>query len=518
MAKTGNQLLAEALAVASDSANGNIVHHKSLKPKQQALLVKSGYLRKIIKGWYLLDADLSVQKAGESALWYESMWTFVENYLSLRFNDNYWLSSEVSLDLLTDNNSLPVQIVVFVMSDEAIWNVTVLPNKMSLCIVNSKTRPGGLFKFRKLNIYTLENAVVASTPTSYKNNALNMQVALSNVNFDALANALVNSGNVASAGRIIGAYNELNMRAESKKIEAIMSAAGFENLKPVNPFIEPPIIFGKVIKEAASASRIRIMWQKMRASVLDVFEGYQPEFDFFARPLDDTLTMIKEVYVSDAYNSLSIEGYTVTPELIERVSNGDWSPETIEHDHEAKDALAARGYYDAFNKVLGSIKEAHSGEDLNLLIDVGITQWYVSLFKPCVFAGIINESNLAGFRKGPIYIRKSRHVPPASEQLMDCISALKDCMAEESSFPVKAILGHFFLGYIHPFIDGNGRTSRFLMNFMFIVGGFKWVVIKQETTGRYLDALESASGNEDIIPFVEFVLMTMRDENGDRNE
>jgi len=182
-------------------------------------------------------------------------------------------------------------------------------------------------------------------------------------------------------------------------------------------------------------------------------------------------------------------------------------------DHEAKGTLAVRGYYDVFNKVLESITEAHSKEDLNLLIDVGITQWYVSLFKPCVSAGVINESDLAGFRKGPIYIRKSRHVPPASEQLADCISALKDCMAKESSFPVKAILGHFFPGYIHPYIDGNGRTSRFLMNFMFIVGGFKWLVIKQETRGRYLDALESASGDEDIIPFIEFILTTMRNEN-----
>lgn len=513
MAKTGNQLLAEALAVANDSANGNIVHHKNLKPKQQALLVKNGYLKKIIKGWYLLDADLSVQKAGESALWYESMWTFIEDYLSLRFSDNYWLSSEVSLDLLTDNNSMPAQIVVFVMSDDAIWTVTELPNKMSLCVTNSKTRPVGLIKFRELNIYSLENALVASTPTSYRNNALNMQIALRNASFDALANALIHSSNVASAGRIIGAYEELNMRAESKKLAAIMSAAGFENIKPVNPFVEPPIIFGNAIKEAASASRVRIMWQQMRTGVLEVFEACQAEFDFFARPLDDTLTMVKEVYVSDAYNSLSIEGYTVTPELIERVSNGDWSPETIERDHEAKDALAARGYYDAFNKVLESITEAHNKEDLNLLIDVGITQWYVSLFKPCVSAGVISVSDLAGFRKGPIYIRKSRHVPPASEQLMDCISALKDCMAEESSFPVKAILGHFFLGYIHPFIDGNGRTSRFLMNFMFIVGGFKWLVIKQETRGQYLDALESASGDEDIIPFVEFILTAMRDEN-----
>ena len=101
-------------------------------------------------------------------------------------------------------------------------------------------------------------------------------------------------------------------------------------------------------------------------------------------------------------------------------------------------------------------------------------------------------------------------MPPASEQLMDCMVALKDCIAEEGSFTVKAILAHFFLGYIHPFMDGNGRTARFLMNFIFVVGGYKWVVIKQEARERYLDALEAASGDENILPFAEFVLESMQ--------
>lgn len=513
MAKTENQLLAEALQSASESAIDNIVFHKNIKPKQQALLNKHGYLKKIIKGWYLLDADFSTQKAGESALWFESMWVFIEQYLSYRFEDNYWLSSEASLDLLTDNNSMPAQIIVFVMSDEAIWTVTELPNGMSICVTNSKIRPVGLVSYLGLNIYSLENAIVNSTPVSYKNNPLNMQIALKNANFDALAEALMSSKNIASAGRIIGAYEVLDMRAESEKIKAIMSGAGFERIKAVDPFDKPPVQFGRMIKEAASATRIRIMWQQMRQSILDCYEGKNPEFDFYVRPIDETLAMMSEVYVHDAYNSLSIEGYKVTPNLIERVSNGDWSPETIERDHEAKDALAARGYYDAFNKVSESIEAARNGDDLNLLIDIGITQWYTSLFRPCVAAGIVSDSDLAGFRKGPIYIRKSRHVPPASEQLMDCMVALKDCIAEEVSFPVKAILAHFILGYIHPFMDGNGRTARFLMNFLFIIGGYKWVIIKMETRDRYMNALEEASGNNNIVPFVEFIIATIQDEN-----
>jgi len=57
-------------------------------------------------------------------------------------------------------------------------------------------------------------------------------------------------------------------------------------------------------------------------------------------------------------------------------------------------------------------------------------------------------------------------------------------------------------------MDGNGRTARFLMNFLFIIGGYNWVVIKQETRESYMDVLEMASVNKNITPFVEFILAT----------
>lgn len=508
MAMTENQRLAEALAEVSKSAMGNIVHSKNVKPKQQALLVKNGYLKKIIKGWYLFDADIITQKAGESALWYESIWSFLGQYLSFRFDDRYWLSSEASLDIHTDNNSMPAQIVVFVEFESGTEDITKLPNDMSLLITRSKTKPERLVEYRGVKAHPLESALANSSPSSFKKHPVSMQVALRNANLDKLTDALLRSKNISSAGRIIGAYDALKMRSESKKLETIMMGV-FENIKVTNPFEIAPVILGEERKEAASAKRVRIMWQQMRHNIIDGFEKNKPVFDFYSRPLDETLDMINELYIHDAYNSLSIEGYQVTPELIKRVSKGNWSPETIEQDKEAKDALAARGYFDAFNNVKESITEAYNNEDINYLIDVGITQWYTSLFKPCVKAGLISELDLAGYRKGPIYIRKSMHVPPASEGVMDCMTALKECIDEENSFAVKAVLGHLFFGYIHPYFDGNGRTARFLMNYLFIIGGYNWVVIKLETKDRYLAALESASVSKNITPFVEFILDTI---------
>jgi len=501
MAKTVNERLAEALKAANKSAIDHIIHSKNMKPIQQALLVKHGYLKRIIKGWYLLSADIISQKTGDSALWYESVWVFLGQYLSYRFDNNYWLSPEASLDLLTENNSMPAQIVVFVKGGTEI--ITQLPNNMSLLVTRSKTKPNGLLEYRGVNIYSLEMALSKSMPTSFQKYPLSMQIALNNANLDRLAESLLHTKNATSAGRLVGAYKSLGKRAESKKLQVIMEGI-FEKIKIVDPFTVPPIALDMEKKEAPSASRVRILWQTMRQNVIDNFSNYEVS-DFHSRPLNETLDAINEIYIHDAYNSLSIEGYQVTPELIKKVSHGNWSPEKIAQDRDAKNALAARGYYDAFNQVKTSLAEAYDKEELSYLIDVGLTQWYTSLFKPCVTAGIISEVDLAGFRKGPIYIRGSQHVPPASEQLMDCMAALQECIISEESFSVKAILGHLFLGYIHPYPDGNGRTARFLMNFLFVLGGYDWVVIKQENREGYLEALESASVNKNIKPFVDFI-------------
>ncbi|OCA54788.1 Fic family protein [Photorhabdus namnaonensis] len=511
MAKTGNERLAEALRAASDAAVGNVLNSKSITDKQRTLLVNKGYFKQIIRGWYLLDADLTTEKAGDSVLWYESIWSFVGQYVESIFGDDYWLSPESSLDLHTANNALPSQIIVYT-SDTAPRTLN-LPNNMSMVIIKGRV-PCKTVRVNGINVHSLESALVETGPQTFRVNPLNIQLALRNADLSLLSEAVLTTKNVASGNRLIGAYEQLKMRAESRKLQTIMEGAGFEGIKRVNPFDHIPMIVGGSRGESPSAVRVKLLWQEMRQEVIEVFDDFPPPFDFFERSIEETHAMMSSLYISDAYNSLSIEGYKVTPELIERLSKGDWSPDTIQRDKEQKDAMAARGYYDAFNKVKELLREAHEdkeGLDIHYLIDVGLTDWFTALFNPCVDAGIINRLDLAGFRKGPIYIRTSMHVPPSSEQLMDCMEALKELIANEKYFVVKAILGHLFLGYIHPFPDGNGRTARFLMNFLLVIGGYPWTVIKLKNRTQYLSALESASVGKNVKPFAEFVRQSMQE-------
>jgi Fic family protein len=82
---------------------------------------------------------------------------------------------------------------------------------------------------------------------------------------------------------------------------------------------------------------------------------------------------------------------------------------------------------------------------------------------------------------------------------------LFDLLEQESEPAARAVLGHWFFGYIHPYSDGNGRMARFLMNAMLASGGYPWTVIRVEDRDTYLRALESASVYMDVAPFATFV-------------
>ena len=98
------------------------------------------------------------------------------------------------------------------------------------------------------------------------------------------------------------------------------------------------------------------------------------------------------------------------------------------------------------------------------------------------------------------------HTPLNPDAVLDAMGALSELMSDEDNALVRAVLGHFFFVYIHPYMDGNGRTARFVMNSQLVTAGYPWVVIPVERRQEYMAALEQASVGEDIKPFAQFVL------------
>jgi Fic family protein len=243
------------------------------------------------------------------------------------------------------------------------------------------------------------------------------------------------------------------------------------------------------------------MWQQMREYITGNFPqppGLPVDRERYLKHVDD-------VYVTDAYHSLSIEGYRVSRELIERVRSGDWNPDNDEEDRQRPDALAARGYWQSHQRVRETVARIITGENPGAATDADHSDWYQELFGPSVTAGLLKPADLAGYRTDQVYIRNSFHTPPRVQAVRECMPVLFDLLQEETDPAVRVVLGHFIFVYIHPYMDGNGRMGRFLMNAMLAGGGYPWTVIPVERRDDYMQALEKASVRQNIEPFTAFL-------------
>jgi len=127
-----------------------------------------------------------------------------------------------------------------------------------------------------------------------------------------------------------------------------------------------------------------------------------------------------------------------------------------------------------------------------------------------VQAGLLQPYHLAGHRNAPVYIRASRHVPPPHEAVNDAMTTFIELLEKEESAMVGAVLGHWLFGFIHPYMDGNGRMARFLMHLMMAAGGYPWTIVRNARRQNYLAALDAASADQNIRPFAEFLREEMR--------
>lgn len=122
-----------------------------------------------------------------------------------------------------------------------------------------------------------------------------------------------------------------------------------------------------------------------------------------------------------------------------------------------------------------------------------------------MIAGIGKATDIAGYRADQVWIQISMHVSPKSEAVREIMPVFFDLLEKEESSSVRAVLGHFIFVYIHPYMDGNGRMARFLMNVMLASGGYPWTVLTVEERDEYMQSLEEASTSNNISRFAKFI-------------
>jgi hypothetical protein len=461
-------------------------------------LMKAGFIREVMKGWYIPSRP--DEPAGESTSWYASFWAFCASYLESRFDADWSISPEQSISLHTGNWTVPRQLLV--RAPRGNNKPTALIHETSIFDIRLDMPPAADREIKDgVRLYKLTAALLGCSQAQFAARPTEMRAALAMVQ-DAsdILSRLLEGGHSTVAGRLAGAFRNIGRDGIADNIAQTMEAAGY-TVQESDPFEDQSLVAFGARETSPYVNRMRMDWARMREDVRGIFPPAP------GRPADAAayLKQVDEIYVNDAYNSLSIEGYRVSAALIEKVRSGNWNPDNNKSDQEDRNALAARGYWQAFQAVEKSIQKVLGGENAGTVADRDHVAWYRELFGPSVTAGILRAADLAGYRNAPVYIRRSMHTPPNIEAVRELMPALFELLQQETEASVRVVLGHFMFVYIHPYMDGNGRMGRFLMNLMLSSGGYPWTIVPVERLADYMATLERASVDGDIRPFAGFL-------------
>lgn len=211
------------------------------------------------------------------------------------------------------------------------------------------------------------------------------------------------------------------------------------------------------------------------------------------RPLPpNTIRSIRESILLDwTYNSNAIEGNTLTLSekkvVLEGITIGG---KTL------KEHLEAINHKEAILYVEDIVKQ---NEDFS--------EWQIKNIHRLVLKGI-DDVNAGMYRKENLLISGATHTPPdyflVQEQMSDL---LRWYHGEGQNLHVieRAALLHVKFAKIHPFVDGNGRTARLLLNLELMKNGYPPIVIRKEERINYYNALDKAHTTNEFRDFLELV-------------
>lgn len=195
------------------------------------------------------------------------------------------------------------------------------------------------------------------------------------------------------------------------------------------------------------------------------------------RPLTDgeVVRLREEFIIENTYNSNAIEGSTLTLGETALVLEGitiDKKP--------LKEHLEAVGHRDAFLYILELVQQ-----------QVPVSEKVIKEIHSLVLVDRAQDKGV--YRKVPVTIAGAVHTPPQPYMIMPQMEELiqkHEAMRNNNVFESAALFHLLFEG-IHPFIDGNGRTGRLLINLELLQHGYLPISVKFTDRKRYYDCFGS---------------------------
>ena len=230
---------------------------------------------------------------------------------------------------------------------------------------------------------------------------------------------------------------------------------------------------------------------------LETIDALKKELDGL-RPLDDEQARgLKTLFdIEFTYNSTAIEGNTFSYQetkivLLDGITIGGKS---------IREHLEIINHKEAIDYI-----EELSRKKITELMRTDVFNIHSILLKGIDFI------NAGKYRTVPVYVLQkdgSRHIFCDPLLLADQMDDFFDWLSgEKKEHPlVVAAEAHTRFVSIHPFIDGNGRTARLLMNLILLQNGYVPVVIRNRDRSAYLDALEVWQNNNEKESFYNFII------------
>jgi Fic family protein len=193
--------------------------------------------------------------------------------------------------------------------------------------------------------------------------------------------------------------------------------------------------------------------------------------------------------VEYTHNSTAIEGNTLS--LIET--------KMVLEENMSIGGKALREIYEVVNhnRAFQYIKECiNKGLTLNEKI---IKDIHALLMENIMVGGV--------YRSVDVYISGARHTPPTPNEMYHQIKNFYIDLSSENHHNAIELAAwtHAEFVKIHPFVDGNGRTARLIMNYQLMANGFLPISISKEERLNYFETLESYALDNDLSPFSKLI-------------
>lgn len=197
---------------------------------------------------------------------------------------------------------------------------------------------------------------------------------------------------------------------------------------------------------------------------------------------------LKAFSIEYTHNSTAIEGNTLT--LIQT--------KTVIEDGISIGGKMLREIYEVLNhekafKYVRKCIEENKELDENIIKDIH---------------AITMENIMTGgiYRNVDVYISGAQHTPPSPNEMYRQIKMFYNDLSSNTLNPIElAAWTHAEFVKIHPFTDGNGRTSRLIMNYQLMKNGYLPISIDKKDRLSYYEALEEYAVNNNLTPFADMI-------------